>query len=329
MHHPHDPHGSSLVVFGKVPWMGDFLRVGAPSRTGEALEHWVEQGLGRADSRFGATWESAYARGSTHAFFFRSARGVPRETLAGVILPSRDAVGRSFPLLVYAPLISSPSARGEIAWPHVLPMALGDFFDAAAAVLHAAGRYSGQAQLLDALTALPSPRVDHSDVQAHEYAAWTSSARLTQALGVVFGEARDHLGPRAVHVIGEAVAPFRGDPSPATTLGLRLPLGSGGAAAAAFWLDVVRRLAGAPNEIRTSFWSFDGERGSVIVQLGETPPSTLAELWAPDADSETMCDLTEASSIATRLPSELPPPLAAALQSPETLVADFLDRLAH
>jgi type VI secretion system ImpM family protein len=317
---------SSFVVFGKVPWMGDFLRVGSPGRTGEALEHWVEQGLSRADSRFGASWESAYTRGSTHAFFFRSPRAAPRETLAGVILPSRDAVGRSFPLLVYAPVVST---RGEIAWPHVLPMALGDFFDAAAEMLHNAGRFSSQAELLDALARLPPPQVDHTDMQAHDYAAWTSSARLEQALSVVFGEARDHLAPRAVHVIGEAVAPFRGDPSPATTLGLRLPLGTGGAAAIAFWLDVVRRMMASPGELRTSFWSFDGERGSVIVQLGETPATTLAELWAPDGDSETMCDLTDASSIPPRLPSELPPALAAALQSRDTLVSDFLDRLVR
>jgi type VI secretion system protein ImpM len=326
---PTPPLASSpLIVFGKVPWMGDFLRVGTPGRAGEALEQWVEQGLGRADSRFGATWESAYARGSTHAFLFRSPRGAgPRETLAGVIAPSNDAVGRSFPRMVYAPVVSS---RGEIAWPHVLPIALGEFFDAAAAALHGAALVTSQPELLDVLARVRPPRVDHVDTEAHEYAAWTASARLEQALSVVFGPERDRLAPRALHVIAEAVAPFRGEPAPATTLGLRLPLGSGGAAAAAFWLDVVRRLAGSPAEVRTSFWSFDGERGSVIVQLGETPASTLAELWAPDSDSETMCDLTEASSLdAGRLASDLPPPLASALQSGDTLVADFLDRLVR
>jgi type VI secretion system ImpM family protein len=308
--------------------MGDFMRLGSPGRAGEALEQWVEQGLGRAESRFGASWSSAYARGSTHAFVFRAPRGAgPRETLAGVILPSTDAVGRSFPLLAYAPV---PLVRPEFQWPHVLPMALGDFFDAAAAILHDAARFSEQAELIEALAPLRPPQVDHADIDARDYDTWTSSALLTQALSVVYGEARDVLAPRAVHVIKEAVAPFRGEAAPATTLGLRLPLGSGGVAAAAFWIDVVRRLAGAPNEIRTSFWSFDGAHGSVIVQLGETPASTLAELWAPDTDSETMCDLTEASNVDVgRLLSGLPPPLAGALQSTNTLVRDFLDQLAH
>ena len=232
---------SPLVVFGKAPWMGDFVRVGAPGRAGEALEQWVEQGLSRAESRLGASWASAYAHGSTHAFVFRAPRGVgPRETLAGVILPSTDAVGRSFPLVVYWPV---PLVRGEFQWPHVLPMALGDFFDTAAEALHGVAGLSGPADLVEALRPLRLPELDRAEFEARDYDAWTSNAVLAQAWSVVYGEASHVLAPRAIHVIAEAVAPFRGEAAPATTLGLRLPLGSGGVAAAAFWLDVVRRRA--------------------------------------------------------------------------------------
>jgi hypothetical protein len=64
------------------------------------------------------------------------------------------------------------------------------------------------------------------------------------------------------------------------------------------------------------------------VQLGDTPAATLAELWSPDTNSEYLCDLTMPTSVDTgRFLNRLPPHVAEALQSPNALVRDFLDRL--
>jgi type VI secretion system protein ImpM len=306
--------------------MGDFLRIGTPTRAGDALEKWVDQGFARAESRVGASWPAAYANGSAHAFVFRAPRSASaRETVVGVIAPSTDAVGRRFPLVMYG---TAPIEGGHFPWPHVLPLVLGEFFDAAAATLRRAATLSSTADLIELLRPLAAPELARSEAEARDYAGWSSEASLNRAWGVLYGHAGAMLATRAIHVIADALAPFRGEAAPATTLGLRLPLGSGGVAAAAFWLDAVRRLAGLPNEVRTSFWSSDGTRGSVIVQIGDTPPSTLAELWSPDADSESLCDLTAAPNVDVgRLLSGLPHPLADALKAPDTLVCDFLDRL--
>jgi type VI secretion system ImpM family protein len=315
---------SQVVVFGKTPRMGDFLRVGSGGPAGELLEQWIEQGLAFAEARRGREWPAIYGAGATYAFVFRPPRASNvRETLVGVIKPSVDAVGRRFPLVVYAQALPRASAP----WPHVLPMALGDFFDAAATLLLGADEVSGIADMQAALRAVPMPVVTEAERNAQEYEAWATSTPIGHAWSVVYGG--DELSaPRAVHTISEAIAPFRGQEGAATKLGLRLPLGPGGVAAATFWLDTVRRIARTPQEVRSCFWCFDGESGSAIVELGDTPAGTLMELWSPDANSEYLCDLVVPSSVDTgRFMSRLPPHVAEALQSPYARVKDFLDRL--
>lgn len=320
-------HSAALqvAVFGKTPRMGDFLRVGSGGPAGEALEQWIEQGLALAEAKRGAAWPGLYAGGATYAFLFRPPRASNvKDVLVGVIKPSSDAVGRRFPLVVYAPAIPRPS----VPWPHILPIALGDFLDAAATLLFEADVVAGIADMQAALRRVPPPHLAGADQSAHEYDAWASSTLLSHAWSVVYGGTQAMSAPRAVHTISEAVAPFRGEDSPATKLGLRVPLGPGGIAAAAFWLDTVRRLARSPNEVRTCFWCFDGSTGSALVQLGDTPASSLAELWAPDPNSEYLCDLSLPASVDVgRFLTRLPPPLAEALQAPQALVRDFLDRL--
>src|SRR5580700_3030409 len=108
-----------VAVFGKTPRMGDFLRVGAGGPAGEALEQWVEQGLGLAEAKRGSAWPGIYAAGATYAFVFRPPRtSIAKEALVGVIKPSVDAVGRRFPLVVYSPAMARPS----VPWPHMLPI---------------------------------------------------------------------------------------------------------------------------------------------------------------------------------------------------------------
>lgn len=319
-------HANALqvAVFGKVPRMGDFLRVGSGGPAGEALEQFVEQGLGYAESKRGQGWPSVYSAGATYAFLFRPPRSSSvRDALVGVIKPSGDSVGRRFPLVVYAPVVP----RSTSPWPHVLPIALGDFLDAAANLLIQADTVTGIGEMQQVLRYIAYPNLSSGDQAAQEYDGWASGTPLVHAWNVVYG-GEVMSAPRAIHTITEAVAPFRGVEFPATKLGLRLPLGPGGIAAATFWLDTVRRIARTPNEVRTCFWCFDGSSGCAIVQLGDTPASTLTELWSPDADSEYLCDLTLPASVDVgRFLTKLSPPVADALQAPNALVRDFLDRL--
>jgi type VI secretion system ImpM family protein len=307
--------------------MGDFLRVGMGATSGEALERWVEEGLAFAEAKRGAAWHSAYATGAVYAFILRPARASQtRETLVGVIKPSTDAVGRRFPLVLYSPALAGTA----VPWPHVLPMAYGDFLDSASMLLSDAETVSGVAQMQAFVSRVGPPTTAVADQVAQEYEMWAATTPLERAWTIIFGADSALSAPRAVHTILEAVGPFRGDASPPTRLGLRLPLGPGGIAAAAFWLDTLRRVSRTPPEIRTCFWSFDGATGSAIVQLGDTPASSLAELWSPDANSENLCDLGVPSSVDVgRFLTRLPPAIADVLRSPHALVRDFLDLLTQ
>jgi type VI secretion system ImpM family protein len=323
-------HSASQVqvsVFGKVPRMGDFLRVGARGPSGDALEQWVEQGLTLAESKRNPVWPTLFASGAPYAFIFRPPRATTlRDAVVGVIRPSKDAVGRRYPLVVWSLAIP----RSTVPWPHILPMALGDFFEAAANLLLEADAVAGAADMQAAMARVPPPHLADADRNAEEYEAWATTTPLEQAWNVIFGGSQGMSQVRAVHTIAETVAPFRGAEGASTKVGLRLPLGPGGIAAAAFWLDTVRRLARSPQEVRSCFWSFDGTAGSAVLQLKDTPGSTLAELWAPDTNSEYLCDLTVPASVDVgRFLTKLPPQVAEALQTPGILVRDFLDRLTR
>jgi type VI secretion system ImpM family protein len=322
-------HSSPLqvAVFGKTPRMGDFLRVGSGGSAGAELEQWVEQGLGVAESKRNSAWPSSFAAGATYAFIFRPPRSSNvKDALVGVIKPSKDAVGRRYPLVIYAPAIP----RSTVPWPHILPMALGDFFDTAATVLFEADTVSGAAEMQAAIKRVTHPNLADADRNAQEYEAWATTTPLEQAWNVVYGGEQSLAHFRAVHTIWEAIAPFRGDDMASTKVGLRLPLGPGGIAAATFWLDAVRRLARSPQQVRTTFWCFDGSSGTAIVQLGDTPASSLTELWLPDTNSEYLCDLTVPTSVDVgRFLTKLPPHVAESLQGSGVLVRDFLDRLAR
>jgi type VI secretion system ImpM family protein len=323
----HNTAPVQVSAFGKIPRMGDFVRVGSRGGAGESLEQWVEQGLSLAESKRNPAWPVNFASGAPHAFIFRPPRASNvKDAIVGVIKPSKDAVGRRFPLVVWAPAIP----RSSVPWPHILPMALGDFFDAAATLLFDADAMANASEMQTALAKIPPPHMADADRNAEEYEAWATTTPLEQAWNVVFGGGQTMSQVRAVHTISETVAPFRGAEGASTKVGLRLPLGPGGIAAAAFWLDTVRRLARSPSEVRTCFWSFDGATGTAIVQLGDTPGTTLAELWVPDTNSEYLCDLTAPASVDVgRFLTKLPPYLAEALQTPGVLVRDFLDRLGR
>lgn len=277
-----------VAAFGKTPGMGDFLRVGSAGRAGECFDEWIQQGIAHAEARRVPGWVDAYGSGAPWAFIYRPPRsaGTP-EGLVGVVGPSTDSVGRRYPLVVCAAALSAC----RVPWPHVLPLAFGDFLDGAANVLLDPRAGASGAEMSAALGRVVPPVLRDADWSAREYEVWASSTPLRQAWSIFYGD--DAVSPaHAVYTIIEAVAPFRGEEAPETRLALRLPLGAAGAAAAAFWIDIVRRLSRSPREVRSCFWSTDGRTGTMLVQLGTTPAATFGELWAPDTNSEQVCDLT-------------------------------------
>lgn len=92
-------------VYGKHPAKGDFLEHGLPPALRRALESWLDGALAEARGALGPAWEGVWPA-APHLMFWLG-EGIWGEPVAGVLAPSRDRVGRRFPLVFVA---SGPDA---------------------------------------------------------------------------------------------------------------------------------------------------------------------------------------------------------------------------
>ncbi len=140
-------------LFGKTPAAGDFLRLNLPAATASALDAWIEVGLAYL-ADLDADWADGFA--DAPAWRFVSTAGAAGASpLAGVVAPSRDRVGRSFPCMAVATLdgIEPQSAVACTPW-----------FDRAEAAVEAARSSATPDAMAAELAALGAPQADDLDV---------------------------------------------------------------------------------------------------------------------------------------------------------------------
>lgn len=311
----------SVGAFGKLPYVGDFVRYNVVASSAIEFEHLVQRGIDVAAER-GAVWHEEFDTGAMFGFLF-APRPSEGELLSGVVLPSHDSVGRRYPFVVFSTVANQAIA----SLPHLAPLALGEFLAGAADAAYDALDATGSVESL--LVGLRPASVETLNQHQLDYEQWTHSTHAAAAFGGTFGGRYLDDTPHAVETILQCVQPWRGVEYPDTPLAVRLPIGAAGVSSVVFWVDVVRHAAGWRQTIPSLFWHWDGEYGEMLLQLGTTPAASVIELWAPHEDSEHICDLVSpgTSSVAAVL-DRLPPGLAAVLQSPEARVVDLLAALA-
>jgi hypothetical protein len=229
--------------------------------------------------------------GVAYGFLWRPGRG-DDASLCGVLAPSRDAIGRDYPLAVLTPVAHALVARA----PHVVPLAFGAFLDAAYdSVAEARVAPWTPRDLAARLATLATGGADDVLRAEAEYVAWTHDTRLDAAWSAVFpGGDPIAAAARTLDALSAALTPLRGREDPETSLMLRLPLGNAGPAAAVVWLDVVRRMARWTRTIPSAFWAVD--EGALLVAPGAVPPSVLAEMWRADPASDVVFDAATVDS---------------------------------
>lgn len=88
-----------IGFFGKLPTHGDFISWGLTVDLQRTLDDWLQKGLQTVQESLGESWLRTFKTMPPWRFIIEeglwSAQGV-----AGVVLPSRDRVGRGFPLVV-------------------------------------------------------------------------------------------------------------------------------------------------------------------------------------------------------------------------------------
>ncbi|TXI01724.1 MAG: type VI secretion system-associated protein TagF [Rhizobium sp.] len=93
----------AIGFFGKLPTHGDFVSSALGSRLQAALDQWARSGLIELEAALGSDWRRLFHATATWRFVVGHGVWAP-SAVAGVLLPSRDRVGRSFPLIIAAQL---------------------------------------------------------------------------------------------------------------------------------------------------------------------------------------------------------------------------------
>ena len=92
-----------IGFYGKVPTHGDFVATGLSRTLQAGLDDWIQAGMLALQTARGRDWEKGFRAATVWRFVVdRSVWG--QSTVTGVLLPSRDRVGRSFPLVIAAKL---------------------------------------------------------------------------------------------------------------------------------------------------------------------------------------------------------------------------------
>ncbi|HET6805874.1 MAG TPA: type VI secretion system-associated protein TagF [Frateuria sp.] len=141
---------ASVGFFGKLPGAGDFVQRRLPTAFVERWDRHFEQAVFASREELGEEWAAAYRASPTWRFVL-SPQACGEGAWAGVFGPADDRVGRSFPMVLAAPVTPAqvePLLREGAGW-----------FDALARV-HAQGQRGApvDAEGFDTLVAaLPGP----------------------------------------------------------------------------------------------------------------------------------------------------------------------------
>lgn len=245
------------------------------------------------------------------------------ELLSGVVVPSRDSVGRRYPFVVFSTLLEAAFATG----PHLAPLTLGEFLAGAAEVAYSA-QDTPTSNVESLLASLRPASAATFPQHWQDYERWTQTTEAAAAFSVTFGDAYLDHAAHAVETILQCVEPWRGVEYPDTPLAVRLPIAADGVSTVAFWVDVVRRAAGWQRTVPSLFWHWDGDYGEMLVHFGVPPAGSLIELWSPDEDSDHICDLTALTTVPFNVAVQrLPPSIAHVLRSRDARVIDLLSAL--
>lgn len=88
--------------FGKLPMLGDFAHRRLPMPVVAACDGWLSAGMSHGRASLGPAWLDTYLHAPLWCFAWGSAL-VDDQAWRGVLMPSADAVGRYFPLLLMSP----------------------------------------------------------------------------------------------------------------------------------------------------------------------------------------------------------------------------------
>jgi type VI secretion system protein ImpM len=256
---------------GKAPAQADFMRIDADASAQELLT-WMEQSddtLRRAGGALPPT---------PTAFVFSAP--TLRNALVGVLAPSRDQVGRVFPLAVFAVLPAAPLSDHY----RLVPAAFRGFLAAAGALLQEAPTLSAT-QIAERVRALPRPGESEwrsADDERRALLEQPNASWLTEltALG-------GSLGPHYALRTFVAACRDRAAEPPKSAIVLACPLGAAGPMP---WLELSARILRWKGQPPAFLWN-EAAPPRLLLTLGSSPGSSLSYLARPDSNAPSLWSL--------------------------------------
>jgi type VI secretion system protein ImpM len=290
----------AVGLYGKVGSQPDFLRAGAGAFCQSGLDRWLQEGVEALRTERTQLPEEPTA-------FLLAPGGSP--AFVGVLAPSRDSAGRSFPLALFAEL---PVAAAHEGLPSLPERCASFLADASGLVARAAdldgADLSRRTQALEArLSDTPEPH------------AWKNEPVRT--LAAMFDGALP-AAAFALNTLATACDRATAGTDPATaTLTVDAPVG--GSATAALWLEIARRRLGAAQAVPSLLWT-KGPEARLLLTLGPPSPMALAFLANPRHRSSRLWPLrTTVASAMDQAWAALSPRQRSVLEAPDAALGDL------
>jgi type VI secretion system ImpM family protein len=282
---------------------------------------WLDRGMGFAYHEGKSRWRAAYDAGAIQGFVYRTHATAGR-ALTGVLAPSQDSFGRAFPIVAVTTIaLDAPSALAS------LPVGGETFAADAGAALRDARALASTTPVTSALPEIPLPNDAALEEALGDFGECIARSGLVAKLWkALFPRDRAEAAVRVIAALVTATRTLRSEPGGDARRYVRLPLGTGGSAAASFWLHLLDRIAGE-NTVPVATWSLTPD-GALFAVLGKEPPvDFLLRLWTASFDDDQTIDAARLRSEAIS-DSSLPLGLARAARAPDSRIADLLECLA-
>jgi type VI secretion system ImpM family protein len=295
---------AAVGFFGKIPAERDFVRVNAGAFLRAGLDRWFQEGVEHMKCKHTQLPEEP-------AHFLLGPPAGPA-SFVGVFAPGQDALGRTFPVVIFAVLDQPPA---HVDFP-LLPLRLASFWEASTRVAMAAQGLAA-AQLAGEINALASslrPAVQALDINTLLVRSRCSELRV--AVGGL-PEAAAYALTTLVAACSHTKA--RQPESSARVLVLDCPAPTD--ELRTFWLEMVRLYLDA--QMPSFVWT--RESGRLLVALGPAPSVLLAYLADPDHKNSCRWPLRTANQAALASAIEkLSPSQRQVLAAADASLADVL-----
>ncbi len=257
------PAVQTAGLYGKIPAQGDFIRTNVSDPTAQQFTRWLEEAQE-------VLYRTTAVLPELPVCFLYAATPA-RNALVGALVPSRDAVGRVFPLSIFAQVEATALAVRYA----LVPLAFVGFFGEAVRLLREASSMSAP-DLTARVSRLPLP--GSSDWEFAEGLLQTLLDRPSEGL---LASVSDGAGGAAYgfRTFLSACAAERSEPPERTRVVLDCPVAGEGPA---LWLELASKTLAWRQAPPAFLWT-EAAPPRLLLSLGAPPAALLSHLAKGDS----------------------------------------------